>query len=86
MGSERVALVTGGARGIGRACALTLAEADFDLVLVDLLEPEMAATAGEIEALGRRVACHVADVSDFPRDLMRSRRPPRPRSAGWTCW
>jgi 3-oxoacyl-[acyl-carrier protein] reductase len=67
MEAERVAVVTGGARGIGRACALALAEAGFDLVLVDVLEPEMASTAREIEALGRRVACHAADVSDFAR-------------------
>ncbi|TAJ71398.1 MAG: SDR family oxidoreductase [Phenylobacterium sp.] len=63
----RVALVTGGARGIGRGCALALAEAGFDLVLVDLLEPEMAATAAEIEGLGRRVERYAADVSDFAR-------------------
>ena len=63
----RVAIVTGGARGIGRACALTLAEAGFDLALVDVLEPEMASTRREIEALGRKVVCHVADVSDFAR-------------------
>lgn len=64
-GQARVAVVTGGARGIGRGCALALAEAGLDLVLVDLLEPEMAATAREVEDLGRRVACHRADVSDF---------------------
>jgi len=66
-GQARVAVVTGGARGIGRACALSLADAGLDLVLVDVLEPEMAATAREIEDLGRRVACHRADVGDFAR-------------------
>ena len=66
-GPARVAVVTGGARGIGRGCALALADAGMDLVLVDLLEPEMTATAREIEALGRRAACHRADVSDFAR-------------------
>lgn len=65
--SGRVALVTGGARGIGRACALALAEAGYDIALVDLLEPEMARTAGEIADLGRRATCHPADVADHER-------------------
>jgi len=63
----RTALVTGAARGIGRASALTLAEAGFDVVLVDLLELEMHATAREIEARGVRALTFQADVSDFTR-------------------
>jgi 3-oxoacyl-[acyl-carrier protein] reductase len=63
----KTALVTGAARGIGRASALTLAEAGFDIVLVDLLEPEMQATAREIEARGVRTLTFQADVSDFTR-------------------
>ena len=63
----RVAIVTGGARGIGRACALALAERGFDVALVDLLGPEMEATAGEIRTLGRRSACYLADVADHKR-------------------
>ena len=61
----KTALVTGGARGIGRACALALADSGFDIALVDLLEKEMAATAREIEACGRRTLTFQADVSDF---------------------
>src|SRR6266550_5283839 len=63
----RTALVTGGARGIGRACALALADSGFDIALVDLLEKEMAATARDIEARGRRTLTFQADVSDFAR-------------------
>jgi 3-oxoacyl-[acyl-carrier protein] reductase len=63
----KTALVTGGARGIGRACALALADSGFDIALVDLLEKEMAATAREIEARGRRTLTFQADVSDFAR-------------------
>jgi len=63
----KTALVTGGARGIGRACALALADSGFDIALVDLLEGEMAATARDIEARGKRTLTFQADVSDFAR-------------------
>jgi 3-oxoacyl-[acyl-carrier protein] reductase len=62
-----VAIVTGGARGIGRACAHALAEKGFDVALVDLLVPEMERTAGEIRELGRQALVYEADVASFPR-------------------
>jgi 3-oxoacyl-[acyl-carrier protein] reductase len=65
--SDRVAIVTGSARGIGRGCALALAEKGFDVALVDLLEPEMQRTKGEIEALGRRALTFQADVAVHAR-------------------
>ena len=63
----RTAIVTGGARGIGRGCALALAERGFDIALVDLLAPEMARTAEELRALGRQVLTFEADVADHGR-------------------
>ncbi len=64
---SKVAIVTGGARGIGRGCALALARKGFDIALVDLLEPEMERTAGEIAALGRKALRFAADVADHKR-------------------
>ncbi len=64
---RKTAIVTGGARGIGRGCALALAEKGFDLVLVDLLAPELARTADEIRALGREAMTFEADVADHAR-------------------
>ena len=61
------AIVTGGAKGIGRGCALALAAKGFDIVLVDLLDDEMGRTRGEIEAMGRRCLTYRADVADFAR-------------------
>jgi 3-oxoacyl-[acyl-carrier protein] reductase len=65
--SNRVAVVTGGARGIGRGCALEVAARGFTVVLVDLLVPEMEKTAAEIRAGGGTAACFEADVASFAR-------------------
>jgi 3-oxoacyl-[acyl-carrier protein] reductase len=64
---SKVAIVTGGARGIGRACAHALARGGHDIALVDLLMPEMQRTVGEIEALGRQAIALEADVASFAR-------------------
>jgi 3-oxoacyl-[acyl-carrier protein] reductase len=63
--SGKIALVTGGSRGIGRAIALRLASQGAD-VGFSFRGNEAAAktTAGEIEALGRRAVPVQADVSD----------------------
>ena len=60
---RRVAIVTGGARGIGHACALRLAEAGRDVVIADLL-PEGAQAAQAVEALGQRALFCPLDVTD----------------------
>ena len=61
---RRLAIVTGGARGLGRACALRLAEAGRDVVIADVLDDQGAATVAEIEEIGQHARyCHV-DVTD----------------------
>jgi NAD(P)-dependent dehydrogenase (short-subunit alcohol dehydrogenase family) len=63
----RVALVTGGGRGIGRAIALALAEGGADVAVnYRRDEDSAAATVKEIEALGRRGRAYAADVGSVP--------------------
>ena len=63
--SGKVALVTGSSRGIGRACALRLAQAGADVVVNYVTSGREAdAVAAEIAAMGRRVACVRADVGE----------------------
>lgn len=65
---NRVALVTGAGRGIGKAIALDLAASGADIVFTNRT-PELAeATKAEIEALGRKCLAVQADVAD-PRQV-----------------
>lgn len=72
----RIALITGAARGIGRATAVTLARGGADVALLDIARPiadypqtlgsraELDETAAEVERTGRRALVIEADVRD----------------------
>ncbi|WNM38440.1 SDR family oxidoreductase [Micromonospora halotolerans] len=76
--SGRVAVVTGAARGIGRAAAVALAEAGAEVAGVDVAGPvspildfppatpeDLAETGRRVTAAGARWAAHVADQRDI---------------------
>jgi SDR family mycofactocin-dependent oxidoreductase len=72
----KVAVVTGAARGIGRACARRFAEEGANVALLDVARDvpgvpypgarreQLDEAAAEIEAAGRRVVAHAVDVTD----------------------
>ncbi|MDQ0220855.1 enoyl-[acyl-carrier-protein] reductase FabL [Peribacillus cavernae] len=66
--SQKVALVTGSSRGIGKQTALRLAEEGYDLVINYARSKSKALeVAEEIEALGRKVLIVKANVGDVPK-------------------
>jgi NAD(P)-dependent dehydrogenase (short-subunit alcohol dehydrogenase family) len=62
--TDQVAIVTGGGGGIGRAIALTLAQAGADIVIADIVPERCAEVTERIMELGRAALGVTADVAD----------------------
>src|SRR5215470_8187661 len=62
---NHIAIVSGAARGIGKATALALARNGAHVAAVDVDQAGVDATAGMIRALGRKALALVADVGDI---------------------
>ncbi|MDQ3991569.1 MAG: SDR family NAD(P)-dependent oxidoreductase, partial [Actinomycetota bacterium] len=60
----RVALITGGSKGIGRAIAVAMAGAGADVAVAARGADDLDRVAKEVEALGRRALAVPTDVTD----------------------
>ncbi len=60
---DKVVIITGGARGLGRVIALDFAMQGAKIVIADLRESDMETTASEIKALGVEVLTLTIDLS-----------------------
>ena len=80
------ALVTGAGKRLGRAMALALAEAGFDVAIHYAASAEAAeATAADIRALGRRAITLKAELGQEAEVAQLIPHAPR-RLARWVCW
>jgi len=61
----KVAIVTGASRGIGKAIALTMAEAGADIVAAARTAPDIEGTVKEVRQLGRQCLAVPTDVTDM---------------------
>ena len=59
----KVAIVTGGAQGIGRGIVLCMAKEGADIAIADLKVEEAAKVADEVKALGRKALAVKTDVT-----------------------
>ena len=64
---DKVALITGGARGIGQAIALTFAKAGANIVVADVNLEIAQKTASEIESLGVKALALEMDVTNYEK-------------------
>ena len=63
---DRIAIVTGASRGIGRAISLELARRGCDVILVYAHSTQQAESlVGEVSALGRKAKACQVNVADF---------------------
>ena len=72
---SKTALVTGSSRGIGKACALKLAELGYDIAVNCNSNLEMAQKAvDEITSLGRKAVAYKANTADIDevKDMFRN--------------
>ena len=64
----KVALITGGSRGIGKSIALAFADAGADIAIAARKAEDLEKTAGEIKSMGRRVI-YVRPIPNKKRTL-----------------
>ncbi len=78
----KTALITGAARGIGRATALLFAQEGAD-VLTDVDPAELEETTAAVRQLGRQAAALPADIAHLDEPYAMVDRP-SPPSVAWT--
>ena len=61
---DKVAIITGGGRGIGKAIALGFADEGADVVIVARTEEEINSVCEEIQSRGRKALAIPCDVTD----------------------
>ena len=62
---NKIALVTGAGKGIGKACAIALAEAGADLIIISRTQKDLDAVSKIIKKFKSKCTSHVCDVTNY---------------------
>ena len=62
---NKVALVTGAGKGLGKACAIALAEAGANLIILSRTKADLVKVEKKIVKLNRKCKSIVCDVTDY---------------------
>ena len=72
---NKTALVTGAGKGIGRACAIALAEAGSNLILISRTKKDLDEVSNKIKKLKSKCKSHVCDITNYDeiKEIINSR-------------
>ena len=62
---NKTALVTGAGKGIGRACAIALAEAGADLIIISRTQKDLNNISKIVKKLRSKCSAYVCDVTNY---------------------
>ena len=62
---NKTALVTGGGKGIGKACAIALAEAGADLIIISRTQKDLDSVSKIIKRFKSKCTTYVCDVTNY---------------------
>ena len=63
--NNKTALVTGAGKGLGRACAIALAEAGANLIIISRTKKDLNEVSKKIKKLRRKCTSHVCDITNY---------------------